>query len=77
DARYTPSGQFTTEWETVTIPFSELRGGGRELAAAPATVGNLPEFRDGADLSNIKQVVFFLDESGAVLIDDIRLIDAE
>ena len=77
DARYTSSGQFTTEWQTVTIPFSELRGGGRELAAAPATVGNLPEFRDGADLSNVKQVVFFLDESGSVLIDDIRLIDAE
>lgn len=77
DARYTSSGQFTTEWQTVTIPFSELRGGGRELAAAPATVGNLPEFRDGADLSNVKQVVFYLDESGAVLIDDIRLIDAE
>ncbi len=74
DARYAPSGQFSTEWQTVTIPFSELRGGGRELAAAPATVGNLPAFQGGADFRNIKQLVFFLDESSAVLIDNIRLI---
>jgi hypothetical protein len=77
NARYTPSGTFTTEWQTVTIPFTELRGGGRELAAAPATVGNLPEFADGADLNNIKHLVFFLDEAGEVLIDDIRLVRAE
>lgn len=76
DARYTAAGQFTAEWQTVTIPFSELRGGGRELAAAPATVGNLPAFRDGADLSNVKQVVFFLDESGEVFIDNLRLVRA-
>ena len=77
DARYTASGQFTTEWQTVTIPFAELRGGGRELAAAPATVGNLPAFRDGADLANVKQLAFFLDESGAVFVDDVRLVTAE
>ena len=74
DARYTPSGRFTTEWQTVTIPFRELRGGGREMAAAPATVGNLPEVQNGADLSNVKQLLFLLDESGAVLIDAIRLV---
>lgn len=77
DARYTPSGRFTTDWQTVTIPFSELRGGGRELAAAPATVGNLPAFRNGADLTAIKQLVFFLDASGALQIDDIRLVEVE
>ena len=75
DARYTPSGQFTSAWQTVTIPLSELRGGGRALAAAPATAGNLPAFRDGADLSIVKQLVFFLDESGSVFIDNIRLVD--
>lgn len=77
NARYTASGTFTSEWQTVTIPFSELRGGGRELAAAPATVGNLPAFRNGADLSNIKQLVFLLDESGALFIDDIRLVELD
>ena len=76
DARYTPSGRFTTDWQTVTIPFSELRGGGRELAAAPATVGNLPALQDGADLATIKQLVFFLDASGAVDLDNVRLVDA-
>lgn len=75
DARYTRSGQFTTEWQTVTIPLSELRGGGRALAAAPATAGNLPAFRDGADLSTVKQLLFFLDESGEVFIDNIRLVN--
>jgi hypothetical protein len=77
DARYTDSDQFTTEWQTVTIPFTELRGGGRELAAAPATVGDLPAFRDGANYEAIKQFIFFLDDSGEVLIDNIRLIPAE
>ncbi|MEM1116899.1 MAG: hypothetical protein AAF845_09215 [Bacteroidota bacterium] len=77
DSRFTASGQFTTEWQTVTIPFTALRGGGRELAAAPATVGNLPEFRDGADYANLKQLVFFLDETGEVWVDDIRLVPAE
>lgn len=76
NARYTTSGQFTTEWQTVTIPFSELRGGGRELAAAPATVGDLPEFQDGADLRNIKHAVFFLDDEGEVFIDNIRLVES-
>ncbi len=75
DARYTSAGPFTTAWQTVTIPFTELRGGGRELAAAPATVGNLSAFQDGADLRNVKQLVFFLDESGEVFIDNLRLVD--
>jgi hypothetical protein len=77
DGRFTPSGRFTTEWQTVTIPFEALRGGGRELAAAPATVGNLPEFQDGADLSAIKQLAFYLDASGEVLIDNVRLVTAD
>lgn len=77
DARYTDSGRFTTEWQTVTIPFTELRGGGRELAAAPATTGDLPAFRNGANYESIKQFIFFLDDSGEVLIDNIRLIPAE
>jgi hypothetical protein len=77
DARYTDAGEFSTEWQTVTIPFTELRGGGRELAAAPATVGNLPAFRDGANYASIKQFIFFLDDAGEVLIDNIRLIPAE
>ncbi|MEM1057540.1 MAG: glycan-binding surface protein [Bacteroidota bacterium] len=77
DARYTASGEFSTEWQTVTIPFTELRGGGRELAAAPATVGDLPEFQDGANYGAIKQFIFFLDDAGEVLIDNIRLIPAE
>ena len=77
DGRFTPSGQFTDEWQTVTIQFDALRGGGRELAAAPATVGDLPEFADGADLSAVKQLVFFLDESGEVLIDDVRLVTTD
>ncbi len=76
DARYTASGRFTTEWQTVTIPLAELRGGGRALAAAPATAGNLPAFRDGADLSTVKQLVFFLDEAGDVFVDNLRLVDA-
>ena len=75
-ARYTDSGRFSADWQTVTIPFSELRGGGRELAAAPATVGDLPAFADGADLSRVKQLVFFLDEAGEVLIDNVRLVTA-
>ncbi|MEM8558865.1 MAG: hypothetical protein AAGG50_13685 [Bacteroidota bacterium] len=73
--RFTEAGTFSTEWQTVTIPFTALRGGGRELASAPATVGNLPEFSDGADLRNVKQLMFFLDESGAMLLDNLRLID--
>ena len=77
DGRFTASGQFTSSWQTVTIPFADLRGGGRELAAAPATVGNLPEFQDGADYGNLKQLVFFLDESGEVMIDNIRLVTAD
>ena len=77
DGRFVASGRFTSEWQTVTIPFSELRGGGRELAAAPATVGNLPAFQNGADLSNLKELVFFLDDAGEVLIDNIRLVRAE
>jgi hypothetical protein len=76
DGRFTPSGQFTSDWQTVTIPTSALRGGGRELASAPATT-DLPASRDGADYSKIKQLVFFLDETGEVLIDDIRLVSAE
>ncbi|MEL6705638.1 MAG: hypothetical protein AAFY55_04630 [Bacteroidota bacterium] len=75
DGRFLESGTFTTEWQTVTIPFSSLRGGGRELASAPATVGNLPEFSDGADFRNIKQLMFFLDESGAMIVDNLKLID--
>jgi hypothetical protein len=75
DGRFSPSGQFSTEWQTVTIPLSELRGGGRELASAPATVGDLPAFRDGADFSNVKQLVFFMDEQGDVFIDNVRLVD--
>ena len=77
DARYADASSFTTDWTTVTIPFSELRGGGRELAAAPATVGTLPAFANGADFGAIKQLMFFLDESGEVLIDDIRLVRAD
>ena len=77
DGRFVASGRFTSEWQTVTIPFSELRGGGRELAAAPATVGNLPAFQNGADLSNLKELVFFLDDAGEVLIDNLRLVRVE
>ena len=77
DGRFTPSGRFTTEWQTVTIPFAALRGGGRELAAAPATTGDRPAFQDGADFGTIKQLVFFLDETGEVLIDDLRLVTAD
>ena len=76
DGRFVASGRFTSEWQTVTIPFSALRGGGRELASAPATVGDLPEFAGGADIANLKQLVLFLDESGEVLIDNIRLVTA-
>ena len=74
DGRFAPSGRLTSEWQTVTIPFSELRGGGRELAAAPATVGNAPQLADGADFATIKQLVFFLDDAGEVMIDDVRLV---
>ena len=77
DGRFTPSGRFTTEWQTVTIPFTALRGGGRELAAAPATVGDLPAFRDGADFATIKQLVLALDEAGEVWIDNLRLVTAD
>jgi hypothetical protein len=77
DGRFVESGRFTAEWQTVTIPFEALRGGGRELAAAPATVGDLPEFADGADLSNLKQLAFYLDEAGEVLIDNVRLVTAD
>ena len=77
DARFADAPAFTTEWTTVTIPFSALRGGGRELAAAPATVGNLPAFEDGADFGIVKQLMFFLDASGEILVDDIRLVAAE
>ncbi len=77
DARYAESSAFSTEWQTVTIPFTELRGGGRELAAAPATVGNLPAFRDGADFATIKQLVFYFDDAGEVWIDNLRLVAAD
>ena len=76
DGRFVAGGRFTSDWQTVTIPFTALRGGGRELAAAPATVGN-PAFRDGADYSTLKQLVFFLDDSGEVLIDNVRLVTAD
>lgn len=76
DARFLASGAFMSEWKTVTIPLTALRGGGRELAAAPATVGDLPAFRNGADLSSIKQLVFYLDSAGEVMVDDIRLVPA-
>ena len=77
DARYADAPAFTEAWTTVTIPFDELRGGGRELASAPATVGDLPAFENGADFSTIKQLMFFLDDSGEVWIDDIRLVPAD
>ena len=77
DARYTPSGAFTPEWQTVTIPFSDLRAGDRDLAASPATVGDLPDpsTEGGADWSNIKQLVLFMDDHGEVFIDTIRLVE--
>lgn len=77
DGRFSSSGDFTSEWQTVTIPFKELRGGGRELASAPATVGDLPDLRDGADLGYIKQLVLFLDDEGDVFIDNLRLIETD
>ncbi|WP_412063061.1 hypothetical protein [Rubrivirga sp. IMCC45206] len=74
DGRFVAGGGFSTEWQTVTIPFTELRGGGRELAAAPATVGDAAQFGDGADLGSLKQLVFYFDESGEVFIDNLRLV---
>ncbi|MEP0546032.1 MAG: glycan-binding surface protein [Rhodothermales bacterium] len=74
DGRSTPSGQFTAEWQTVTIPLSDLRPGGRQLAASPATVGGAPT-RGEFDVSNVKQLVFFMDEQGDVFIDNVRLVD--
>ena len=77
DGRFAPSGRLTAEWQTVTIPFTALRGGGRELAAAPATAGSLPAFRDGADYGAVKQLVFFLDGAGEVWIDNVRLVPVD
>lgn len=77
DARYTPSGQFTSEWQTVTIPVTDLEGITRTLAASPATVGDLPtaEDQDGADLSNVKQLVVYMVDAGEVFIDNLRLVE--
>ncbi len=77
DGRFTEAGAFSADWQTVTIPFAALRGGGRDVAAAPATVGDLPGGPGGADPARIKQLVFFLDEAGEVWIDDLRLVSAE
>ncbi|MEM1043736.1 MAG: glycan-binding surface protein [Bacteroidota bacterium] len=75
DGSYTASGQFTMAWQTVTIPLTHLRGGGTQLAAAPATVGNLPEPQGRADWSNVKQLIIYMDEAGEVLLDNIRLVE--
>ncbi|MDX1419950.1 MAG: glycan-binding surface protein [Rubricoccaceae bacterium] len=75
DARYTPSGQFTSEWQTVTIPLSDLQGIDRALAASPATVGDLPETQGGADLSNVKQLVVYMAGAGEVFLDNLRLVE--
>ena len=74
DSRFAPSGRLTDEWQTLTVPLSALRGGGREAAAAPATVGVDVPAAPGADLSRVKQLVFFLDDAGEVLVDDVRLV---
>ena len=78
DASFISSDQYTSEWQTVTIPIMALRGGGRELAASPATVGGAlpdPSANNGADMSNIKHLVVFLDEHGEVFIDNLRLVN--
>jgi hypothetical protein len=77
DGRLVPSGQFTSEWQTVTIPLNELQAGQRDLAAAPATVGGeVAPPRVGADMTNIKQMIVFMDESGEAFVDNIRLVDS-
>ena len=77
DGSYTASGQFTTEWQTVTIPLVNLRGGGYQLAAAPATVGGDSANPQGrADWSNVKQLIIYMDEAGDVLLDNIRLVES-
>ncbi|NBC18903.1 MAG: hypothetical protein GVY18_16495 [Bacteroidetes bacterium] len=77
DARYAPSGQFTSAWQTVTIPVTDLEGIARTLAASPATVGDLPtaEAQGGADLSNVKQLVVYMVDAGEVFIDNLRLVE--
>jgi hypothetical protein len=75
DGRFVPGGEYTAEWKTVTIPLGDLEAGGRELAASPATVGDLPVDPDQIDWSNIKQVVVFMGESGEVFIDNLRLVE--
>ena len=75
DGSYTASGQFTSEWQTVTIPLVNLRGGGYQLAAAPATVGSASDAQGRADWSNVKQLIIYMDEAGEVLLDNIRLVE--
>ena len=72
---YAPEGGFTSEWKTVTIPVAALRTGGPQLAASPATVGDLPEPQGGTDFSNIKQLIVYLDDAGEVVIDNVRLVE--
>jgi hypothetical protein len=74
---YAPEGQFTSEWQTVTIPLSDLQAGGRMLAAAPATVGaSLPDnIGAGVDYGNVKHLVVYMEEAGEVLIDNLRLVE--
>ncbi len=75
DGSYTESGRFTSEWQTVTIPLVNLRGGGFQLAAAPATTGNVAEPQGRADWGNVKQLIIYMDEAGEVLLDNIRLVE--
>jgi hypothetical protein len=74
---YAPDDQFTSEWQTVTIPLTDLQSGGRQLAASPATVGDLPpaELQGQIDLTNVKHLVIYMDESSEVFIDNLRLVE--
>lgn len=76
EARYAESERFTTDWHTVTIPVAELRGDGHKVAAAPAATDDSAAATEGqgADLSNVKQFVLFMDDAGEVVIDDIRIV---
>ncbi|MEM9663308.1 MAG: hypothetical protein AAF970_00150 [Bacteroidota bacterium] len=76
DQSYITDAQFSPEWATVTVPFADLQGGQRILAASPATVGDLPDsaFMGQANLANIKHLVIHMDGAGEVFIDNIRLV---
>ncbi|RMH53968.1 MAG: hypothetical protein D6685_15215 [Bacteroidetes bacterium] len=78
EARFTPAGAFSADWQTVTIPLTALRGIERARAANPATVGDLPvATRPGADPRNIKQLVVLMAGAGEVYIDHLRLVELD